>query len=153
VNNTLYQACYSAKQGGFTLIEILITTLIFSFAMLSLSQLQNTASKQASSTALHNLATVQALNILEQMRADRVAVLAGQYNLAQNTTTSSSDTISANVLQQWRSELTNLLPKGQGSIECNASGRCEISIFWNNVVPSQTSSKNTQLSFVLSSQL
>jgi len=156
VNNTPYPLnplSYPIKQGGFTLIEILITTLIFSFAMLSLTQLQSTASKQASSSALHNLATVYALTILEQMRADRVAVLAGQYNLAQNTTLSSSDATSSSVLQQWQSELANLLPEGQGSIECSSLGQCKISIFWRNIVPSQTASKNTSLSFVLNSQL
>ena len=153
MNNNFPQSKRNIKQGGFTLIEILITTLIFSFAMLGLTQLQTTASKYASSTALHNIATLQALNILEYMRSDRVAVFAGQYNLNQNATASNSNTVSATTLQQWQTELADRLPAGQGSIECSDSGRCNISIFWANVVPNQTASSNNPLSFVLSSQL
>ena len=153
MNSHLRQANGSIKQRGFTLIEILITTLIFSFSMLSLTQLQTTASKYANSSALHHMATLQALNILEHMRADRVAVLAGHYNLTQQNTSSHSDSPSAQVLQQWQSELADLLPEGQGSIECSLAGRCKIAIFWVNIVPSQMAADNHRLRFELSSQL
>ena len=141
------------KQQGFTLIEILITALIFSFALLSLTQLQLTANRHANSARLHHIATLQALSILEQMRADRSAVLAGQYNLTQDTSTLIANTTASAVLQQWQSQLANLLPEGQGSIQCNPSGLCELSIFWYNHLASQNTLQIRPLSLVLRSQL
>jgi len=153
VNSARYPWHDSCKQQGFTLIEVLITTLIFSFAMLSLTQLQNSASKQSYSAALHHMATLQAFSILEQMRADRVAVLAGQYNVNNSVTVSTAAIDTNTALQQWQTELAHGLPEGQASIECSTIGLCQISIFWRNIVPSQTASQSTVLNFVISSQL
>lgn len=153
MNSALYPLHHDSKQRGFTLIEILITTLIFSFAMLSLTQLQTSASKQANSAALHHSATLQAFSILEQMRVDRIAVLAGQYNVSNTATVSISATHTNNALQQWQTELANVLPEGQASIECSATGLCQVSIFWRNIIPSQSESQSQLLNFVVSSQL
>lgn len=141
------------KQYGFTLIEVLITTLIFSFALLSLTQLQNNASKHAHSASLHHQATLYAFSILETMRADRVAVLAGQYNVTKTDTVSVSDTNTNNVLQQWQLKLADTLPEGQATIHCSATGLCQVGIFWRNIVPSQTAASSAVLSFVVTSQL
>jgi type IV pilus assembly protein PilV len=136
------------KSAGFTLIEVLITTFIFSFAILSLTQLQTFSGRYGHSANLHSIASLAASSLLEQMRTDREAVLAGGYNIDQNSTLSSTSNPANIALQQWRTQLTANLPEGQGSIRCDNTHYCTVSIFWRNTINTDIS----LLSFSLSSQ-
>ncbi len=136
------------KSTGFTLIEVLITTFIFSFAILSLTQLQTFSSRYGHSASLHSIASLAASSLLEQMRANRQTVLAGDYNLEQNSTLSSASNPANTDLQQWLTQLAANLPEGQGSVSCDNTHFCKVTIFWRNRI-------NTDiplLSFSLSSQ-
>lgn len=136
------------KLTGFTLIEVLITTLIFSFVILSLTQLQTSSSRYGHSASLHSIASLAASSLLEQMRADHLAVLAGNYNLEQNSTLSSPSNPTNIALQQWHTQLADNLPEGQGSVSCDNTHFCKVTIFWR----SRINTDIPLLSFSLSSQ-
>ncbi len=120
------------KNTGFTLLEILITTFIFSFAMLSLALMQMNGMKAGHSASLQSIANMQTMDILERMRANRVGVLNGNYNIAKASSPSGSG-VAITELINWRATLANLLPEGDSAIVCNATGRCTINIYWKTI--------------------
>lgn len=73
------------KQGGFSLLEILISVLILSIGLLGLAGLQLTALKNNTSAYNRSLATTLAYDIADRMRANKVAADAGAYLTAIGT--------------------------------------------------------------------
>ena len=74
-------------QHGTTLIEVLIAVLVFSVGMLGLAGLQVTATINNHSTHLRSIATVQAYDIADRMRANMPAVNSGDYHQPTSTNT------------------------------------------------------------------
>ena len=153
---------------GFTLLEILITTFIFSFAMLSLALMQMNGMKHGNSASLQSVANMQTIDILERMRVNRNDVLANNYDISRTSEAACSGLHDAEFetclsgltqqwnkdLAQWRHNLEELLPSGTGSIACNASGRCTINSFWNSIHPNPDSPlAPDELNFTIVSQL
>jgi len=68
-----------APIGGFTLIEMLIALLVFSYGLLGWAALQLTALEGSRSAELRTIATLQAQDLADRMRANMAAVNAGQY--------------------------------------------------------------------------
>ncbi|HHC74351.1 MAG TPA: hypothetical protein ENK78_04710, partial [Thiothrix sp.] len=60
------------KQTGCSLLEVLSSALIFSFAMLSLGLMQMNGMKRAQGVELQSTANGLANNILDSMRSDLV---------------------------------------------------------------------------------
>jgi len=142
-----------SKNKGFTLLEVLITTFIFSFAMLSLALMQMNGMKHGHSASLQSIANMQAMNILERMRANQADVLAQKYNLVKAATPTGSGLV-LEELTSWRDNLKQLLPEGTSSINCNVTGYCTINIFWKSIQPKADSPLTPEeLNFQISSQL
>jgi type IV pilus assembly protein PilV len=144
--------------GGFTLIEVLIAVLILSLGLLGMAGLQATSLKANSSAATRGQATLLAYDMIDRMRANRDAALAGTYNNTSGTapTTGGSDcqangaTCDANAmaaydLNQWKCLLggwksngvcsttlnidRGLLPDGDGSIAVNGT-QAVVTVTW-----------------------
>ena len=122
------------KNQGFTLLEILITTFIFSFAMLSLALMQMNGMKHSQSASLQSIANMQALDILESMRANKADVIAQNYNIAKGASPAGTGIVLTE-LNNWRDNLKKLLPEGSSSIECSVTALCTINIFWKSIHP------------------
>ena len=120
------------KNKGFSLLEVLVTTFVFSFAMLSLALMQMNGMRTGQSANLQNIANLQTMDILEKMRASRADVIAGNYNISR-LATPVGDNIAAADITNWKNKLADLLPSGEGSIQCNATAKCTIQIFWSPI--------------------
>jgi type IV pilus assembly protein PilV len=70
----------SIDQRGFTMLEVLIAILVVSFGLLGLAGLQVIALSNTHSAALRTIATHQAYDMADRMRANMAGVLAGAYN-------------------------------------------------------------------------
>lgn len=141
------------KNYGFTLLEILITTFIFSFAMLSLALMQMNGMKHSQSASLQSIANMQAMDILESMRANRKDVIAQNYNVAKSTAPSGVGIV-LEELNSWRDNIKNTLPEGTSSIACGTTGLCTINIFWKSIHPKPDSPLvPEELNFQIISQL
>lgn len=128
------------NDSGFTLIEVLIAIVIFSFAMLGLAGLQLNSVKYNQSSGFRSIAAQRAYEIADRMRANRQAYDNGDYFTQLATTTppdpanppcsqevpgGGTQTIttgctSAQVAQddafQWQTLNSRLLPSGQGVV-------------------------------------
>jgi type IV pilus assembly protein PilV len=92
--NTRSKTAKTAKTGqtGFTLIELLVSLLILSFGLLGIGGMMGFTLKSNSSSYLKQLSVQSATNIIDRMRANSQAVIAGSYNV-NNLVTSGAPTI------------------------------------------------------------
>ena len=114
------QQCAITSQHGSSLIEVLVSLLIITIAVLGAASLQVNALKFNTAAKDHAAASILAYNIIDRMRANRDSALNGDYdlNLVDDAPTDSS--IPANDLQQWLNALNERLPEGDASISRSA---------------------------------
>lgn len=119
-------------QRGASMIELLVSILIFAFGMLGLVGLQNKTLGYGQMSLYRSQATALSDDILDRMRADRVNAKAGNWNTALGTaSTSYTGTSIAQVdLKDWKDQVEKLLPSGQASIAVNA-GVVTVTIQWD----------------------
>lgn len=127
------------KFNGFSLLEILITTIIFSIVMLSLSLMQMNGMKHAQSAELNSVANIQIGNMLDKMRIDRFGVENGRYvtqfdNTAVEGNAPDPTDLPATAIFNWKLELQRELPEGAGEIIC-LDMICTVGIRWRNIHP------------------
>jgi len=111
----------TSRSSGFSLLEVLIAILIFSFGMLGLAALQGFSVKSNQSANFRTQATSLAYMIIDRMRANPAAVLQGQYLAPYQTVNCAtpppaSPPTAAHDIAAWRQELCRQLPEGQGDI-------------------------------------
>ncbi len=78
------------RQGGFTLLEILIAIVIFSIGLLGIAGLQVAGMRFTHGSQLRSIAVAQAESMSDLMRANEFAVQAGYYNVQEDMPTSAS---------------------------------------------------------------
>lgn len=103
----------SNKQTGVGLIEVLVTVLILSTALMALAALQTRSLQYNSSAYLRSQANIIAYDAIEQMRAASPAPADG-----------------GAVVEPDINDLASQLPGGEGAIEC-AARVCTVSITWD----------------------
>lgn len=111
------------RQSGATLIEVLVTVVVLGVGLLGLAGLQATTLRSGYSAHLRSQATWLANDIIDRMRANRQAALAGDYDLAAfpgslcNPALVATGSRAAQDLAEWRNALGCGLPNGTGRIE------------------------------------
>lgn len=127
------------RQTGSSLIEILITLIVVAIGLLGLASMQVLSMKNLNSTNMRYVASVQAHNIAERMRANRTTANNGGYNdLSVNGTesmVSCSSGCSGNALvnfdaYNWGQQIKAHLPSGAGTIESKGNMHT-ITISWS----------------------
>lgn len=110
-------------QHGFTLLEVLISLVVLSIGLLGLAGLQSTGLRFNQSAAMRSQATQLAYDMADRMRANSVAVSAGNYlgtagaTAACHTTTGCTPAqMAADDLYVWNAAIARYLPDGEGVI-------------------------------------
>lgn len=111
---------------GFTLIEVLISIVVLGIALLGLAALQVRAMAAGTSTKNRLVATQEAYEMVDRMRANQTAIPGGSYNLGAAIsapacsiypgTGCTNTVLAANDLFTWNAELAANLPSGQGVV-------------------------------------
>ena len=145
-----------ANARGFTLIEVLVTLLVLSIGLLGIAKLLLVSSRANDSAYLRTQATSLAYSILDSMRANRAAAVAGNYNVAATnpgtqcgvSSPCSAQTTAMYDLWNWQQALTTGLgPSGTGTITTvNATDpvtggtdvTATITVQWNDTVAQQS---------------
>lgn len=106
-------------EGGVTLVEVLIAIIVLSIGLLGLAALQANSLKFNHSAYLRSQATHLAYSITDQMRADRLGALDGDYDIDIGDSPTGTD-VPGNALTAWKNDLAARLPQGDGSV-CRSS--------------------------------
>ena len=108
---------------------------ILAIGLLGLAALHTVGLRSNHSAYQRTQATILGYDMVDRLRANRVRAMAGNYNLLMNATPAGGD--GAAPLEdddhgQWSTNLGALLPNGDGSIACDASGFCTVSVQWED---------------------
>jgi len=120
--------CKPARSGGFTLIEVLISVVIFSVGLLGLAGLQATGIKLNHSSLLRTQATLMAYDIADCMRANRGNVSAYEIDWGADSGTGGQ---AERDVDDWMDNLDGFLPIGEGFIHVD-SGRATVRVRWDD---------------------
>lgn len=154
----------SCRQAGFSLLEILVSIVVISLGLLGLASLQATSLNNNQSAYLRTLASQQAYDMADRMRANLAGVTQGQYNnlngalatiwstkpnlvpacLNANCTASA---LATEDYRQWRAANDRLLPSGSGTVclasnaspdtvyPCNSNNTCATAANYDPTLP------------------
>jgi type IV pilus assembly protein PilV len=128
---------FPGSQRGVGLIEVLIAVLVLSFGMLGLVGLQTWALRNNQSALERGMATVQTHSIVDAMRADRDAAIAGDFDIGVGDPDPAGATFRDVAIATWRASLRQALnATATGGIDCGAAGtpasNCTIRIEWSD---------------------
>lgn len=114
--------------AGFTLLEVMIALVIFSIGLLGLAGLQAGGLRSNTQAQLRTIATIQAYDMAERIRANPRGVEDGDYNAFDDATPTAEDCISAACTAdematydyyEWVTNTQNVLPSGHGTVSSN----------------------------------
>ncbi len=126
------------RNGGFTLVELLVALVVLSVGLLGLSGMQAATVRNAYSGYLRSQAVMAAQGILDRMRANRDRALAHGYDISFDddaptgtctSTCSASDMANAD-LAAWLNELSRL-PNGDGQVSTSGTAAV-IEVRWTD---------------------
>ena len=111
---------YSLWQAGSTLIEVLISLLIFSGGMLGIAGVQGVSLRANQAAYYRTLATTYTQDIVERMRANTAGVDAGNYNNIAGAATANCFTatgcnraqMAAQDVLDWKAAIAAAMPLG-----------------------------------------
>ena len=132
-----------ARQGGLSMIEVLVTILVVSFGLLALAGLMMNGLKANNTANLRSVAVQQAYNLVDRMRANMKGVRSGNYDAmtytAGQTCTPCVSGCGADVradtdVCEWNVDNERLLPLGRGvGTRVAASGDVfKVTISWDD---------------------
>ncbi len=118
------------NEEGFTLLEVLIAIVVFSFGLLGIAGMMTISVRNNHNGYLRSQANFLAENMLDRMRANPVALWNGVY--AGTASTGATDCDFTNPcnynqlaqydMEQWAQSIETALPNGSGTIVCNDLG-------------------------------
>jgi len=151
---SIYSSVFPANQArGFTLLEVLVALVILGLSFLGVGRLMMGSVKASDSAYMRTQATMMATAVLDNMRANRAAAIAGAYNVNFGTSGYSASTNCYQILNtgasydanqiavcdiaQWEYQLQKggILPEGDGQISVVSTtngAQATISVRWED---------------------
>jgi len=140
------------RQGGFTLLEVLIALLVLSIGLLGIGKLMMLSARANDSAYMRSQATALAYTILDAMRANRQAAIVQGYDAAMGVfpgpvvctvpAPCNSGQQAQNDLNLWGTSLAAALPLGQGSVATLTAGAnnvtATVTVQWADKVAEQS---------------
>lgn len=125
-------------QAGVGLIEVLVSLLVLSIGMLGLAGLQMYSLRNNQGAMERSMAVVETHSIVDAMRADRPAALAGDFDFdSADAGELTGETFAERSLETWHTHLVDTLgPSANGVVACTStgtnSGVCTITVRWTD---------------------
>ena len=129
-----------AKQNGITMVEVLVTMIVIALGLLGQAALLTATLSNNNSAYMRSLATMLAYDIIDCMRANRIAASNGSY-ATDFGSTPSGGTVAGDDLLYWKSQLSSELSSGDGKVVVDGTGNTTITVRWDerNSVPQSES--------------
>jgi len=106
------------SQAGFTMVEVLVALVVLAVGLLGVAGMQMTALRGSNSSYQRSQAIFCVYDVMDRLRANRVAALAGNYDIAIGVVPPDTATVARLDLTQWKRSLANI-PLGDGSVVIN----------------------------------
>jgi type IV pilus assembly protein PilV len=121
------------QQTGVSMIEVLIAMLVSVLGLFSAMKLQLTAVSNTHSAYFRSQAALITNALVDQMRANPTAAVAGSYDITLTGSVPGSGGMEVADLGQWRADLVATLPSATGSVACVAATRvCSLVVQWDD---------------------
>lgn len=112
------------RQGGVSLIEVLVSALVVSIGLVGVAGLQVASLKNNQSALMRSQATALAYDLADRMRSNRAGAGSGFYDPdaaalksgCVSTAGCTAQELAQNDLAQWKAALAANLPAGQGFV-------------------------------------
>ena len=142
------------RQGGFTLIEVMIAVLILAFGLLGFALLQTMNVRFTNSANQRSQATNLAYEMLDQMRANRLAAVqyAGEYEGTAGGCDPGAAVNAAAFKATWECRLQYALGPGASAQVIYAGGVASVAVTWGDERWEEDAGNRNQ-TFSLSTQL
>ena len=150
-DSTIMKAVPTSRQFGFTLVEVLVSLVVFGIGMLGIGKLMLFTSRANDSAYQRDQATALAYSMLDSMRANRDTAIAGNYsvtNIASYSDPGSGADLAQYELYQWKQLLVTALgPLCGGSVQTTtttdpstgaASITATITVQWDDTLAQQS---------------
>lgn len=121
----------AAGQRGVGMVEILVAMLVIALGLLGSAALTARTLSNNLSAYMRSQATMAAYDVIECLRANRAAALAGNYNVVLGPPPAGRGVASTDVAN-WKTNLAAALPSGDGTVTVSAQNVVSISITWND---------------------
>ena len=116
-------------QKGVGLIEVMVTVLLLSTALLSLAVMQKRSLQFNHEAYLRSQANILAYDIIDRARAN-IDNISG-YNIIFTSDAPTGSSQSDTDLREWLTNISVTLPNGDGQIVCNATSHfCSVVMRW-----------------------
>ena len=102
------------------LVEVLVAVLVLSVGLLGMAGLQLSSMRANASALAKTQATTLAADMLDRMRANRAAAVAGDYDTGFADAHSGSS-VAEEDLAEWKVLLARALPEGEGEVISNGA--------------------------------
>ena len=114
------------------MLEVLVTILVIAFGLLGLAGLQAVSLKNNSTAYYRSQASMLSYDIIERMRVNRTAAMAGAYSINNPVT----GTVAGDDLIEWRANIANAIPMRAGTpgdiaVSVGISGIVTVTIQWD----------------------
>lgn len=122
------------RQGGASLLEVLIALVILSIGLLGVAGMQLEGVRGAHEAQIRVQATNLAEAMMESLRADPERARRGEYDvtLEPGEEAPSGSGVAAETIADWRAMLTRALPEGGARVAVSAEGEMRVSVSWFN---------------------
>ena len=104
------------SQSGFSLLEILVTMIIIAVGLMGFAAMMVHSMKNNRMAMQRSLVTLYAYDIIDCMRANRLAARAGSYTRGFTDSVPSGTSVADQDLIIWLNALSAALPSGAGKI-------------------------------------
>jgi type IV pilus assembly protein PilV len=127
------------QNGGFSLLEVLITILIMSFGLLGMAALIISGVRSNNIAHYRSVASKQTEDIADRMRANLAGVTAGNYDSLAESMPASDDCLAGACSPaqmatydhaQWNRANSILLPGGRGTVGGSLAAGYTITLMW-----------------------
>ncbi|MCL6713997.1 type IV pilus modification protein PilV [Pseudoxanthomonas sp. z9] len=120
-------------QYGASLIEVLVAVLIMGVGLLGIAAMQSTALRNSQSSLERSQAVIQTYAILDAMRANRAAAIAGAYDMERTCDAPTGASLVDYDRREWINSMEAAMGDAAcGTINCPAGGTCTITVDWDD---------------------
>jgi type IV pilus assembly protein PilV len=129
-----------SSQSGVALVEVLVVFFILGVGLLGIAALQTKSIQYNQSAYIRSQANVAAYAILDSMRVNSANLSSYAIALGGSAT---GGTVAGDDLVAWKSFLSTTLPSGDGSVSCDGSNVCIVTVIWMDRVAGVMTQANT----------